>query len=163
MSKIEICSKFGNVGEVTVTTKRGDTKTVNFKAVSGGSVAEVDEDVAEVLLGDLPHEYNKPGAIEVKTDTGADETKLTDAGKDADKSKSADDGKAGDDTKIPEDTPLTLESYPAITNYQALRSQLKKVADSALVMELVVVETQGKNREGFVKLLNERLDELKAA
>jgi hypothetical protein len=29
-------------------------------------------------------------------------------------------------------------------------------------MELVAAETQGKNREGFVKLLNDRLEELKA-
>jgi len=146
MSKIEVCSR--HIGPITVTTRQGDVKDLVFKDCSTDDrkegVAEVDEDVALVLLEDigLP-DYYKSGPVVIKANPGP-----------------ADDPGGGSDDDPPPAGGLTKESYETISNANTLKKALKGCADKGLLMELMAGETQGKNRETFVNALNAQIEAL---
>ena len=144
MSKIEVCSR--HIGKIVVTTRAGEVKELLFKDCSSSNrvmgVAEVDEDVADVLLSDIGDpEYFKSAAIVVKENTSGGTV-----------------GEGGDEPPV---TGLTKETYETIKNANTLKAALKACADRDLLMDLISSETQGKNRDTFVNALNAQLETLK--
>lgn len=151
MSQIEVCSC--HTGEIVGTTRSGREFSVKFKDVGTCGVALVDEEIAEHLLGGIGHpEYYKAGAIEIPSEPSAPVGAQSNQG---------DPATNGEGPAAPNPAALTAESYEAITNYQTAKAAINKSEDANLLMELLASETQGKNRDGFVKLLEERLAALK--
>jgi hypothetical protein len=119
--------------------RNDETRTVEFEDRGEVSIAMVDEDEAQHLLGEIgkPH-YWKAEAIEIPA-----EEKNEDPG--------------GDD----EVKELTIENYDKLVNANALKKLLKTCTNRTLIMELVAIELQREPaRETWSNALNGRLAEL---
>jgi|SRR6266581_116367 len=145
MSKIEIVSR--HKGPVGFTLKNDEPVKVVFEDKGDVGYAQVEPEHAEHLLavGEATRlrtgkpDFWKPG----------EETKLA---QESDKSEAA--GEPG---------ALTEESYPNFSKYKPFEAAAKACSDVPLLMKILSLEVQrDKPRDGFVKVLNGRLDELKA-
>lgn len=143
MSKIEVCSI--HTGEIIVTTKNGEVKSSTFKDLGTTpptGVAEVDEDVAEILLGSIgsPDYFKRSYELDSAP------------GKDA--------GHGKNDEAVADAVTLTVETFDATTNFGKLKGLINKCDSAELVMTLIAHETQSKNRDGVLTALTARYDAL---
>ena len=133
---IEVCSKHS--GTILVPVPGKDAKKIEFIPRGPVNVAEVDDDVAEVLLGQIGGaEYFKAGAIDI---TGAVEVDTPDSDPIA-------------------DTELTVAALLALS-VAKIGEAVADSADRDFLMNAIAAETQSQNRASAVKVLTERLTAL---
>lgn len=143
MSKIEVCSI--HTGEIIVTTKNGEVKSSFFKDLGTTpptGVCEVDEDVAEILLGAIgtPGYFKRSFELDSTLEGKSDEN---------------------DEGKSDEPAILSVEVFDETTNFGKLKGLINKCDSSDLIMSLIAHETQNKNRDGVLSALTARFDALK--
>lgn len=154
MSQVEVCCF--RPGSVFFTVNPERVVEVEFKFKNGVNIALVDQDVAEHILDNFsPHEYFKPGAVEIGTTPLPSNVPVDPSSPITITEKDKDQGNP--------DPPaaLTKEGYGALPNLDALKSALADCSDKDLLMDLVALESNAeKPRKSWLDAMNARIDAL---